>query len=151
MFVCICISKMSNLRLHCLYRWLQFAFGQEEQRPPRESITLSPPSTQPPKGKPLKSSGDMGNVNEDRMYYFLLTMLIPGTWEPQAETVESTASRMEEKQSWKNKESNVIEKWKEEDHEFKVSHTEPELRDTLFQNKENRRKVNQHSDTHLPF
>lgn len=82
MFVCICISKMSNLRLHCLYRWLQFAFGQEEQRPPRESVTLSPPSTQPPKGKPLKSSGDMGNVNEDRMNYFLLTMPIPGTWEP---------------------------------------------------------------------
>lgn len=47
-----------------------------------KGITLSPPSTQPPKGKPLKSSGDMGNVNEDRKYYFLLKMPIPGTWEP---------------------------------------------------------------------
>lgn len=82
---------MSNLRLHCLYRLLQSAFGHEEQRPPRESITLSPLPIEPPKGRQVKSSGDVGNVNGDRMYYFLLTMLIPdmggigrGQWKSQS-------------------------------------------------------------------
>lgn len=55
-----------------------------------------------------------------------------------------------QKQSRKSKESNVIEKWKKEDHKFRISRTEPELHDTPFQNKESRRRVNQHSIVRNP-